>query len=427
MAATAMTADLFNLFVCLEVMGIASYILVASSEKPGAFLASFSYLMISATAMVFFLLGLLGFYRLTGSLSYEGIAEVLNRLPDKGGLEAAASLALIAAAVAIRVAIMPLYGWLPDAHAPGAPCHIRRFVGSADQSPSLCPVPDPDPDAGRTGHRQAYELHRSPGGSGGGRHRPLPERFQTAPWAYHSISQIGYIVAAWGAAVWKGLTTEAGLVLFAAAFLHALYHALFKGLLFLTVGTTTDTVGERDVYKIRGALRELKKAGEKVPLTFLCFLTGALAITAIPPFNGFASKSALSYAFKRDLAGFSSVCSLCGNGGVFYQTFPDLLFPERGRIRRCPSHGKKGKDSDFRIPPAVPGSAGSSVYSRRRCRPGHFPGDYEDTGKGYGKNRPSLSFYNGELFENSRSDGCGSRALPADYNSSGKSPDPYDP
>ncbi|MGM0432025.1 MAG: complex I subunit 5 family protein, partial [Spirochaetota bacterium] len=117
LAATIMTADVFNLFVCLEVLGIASYVLVASTDKPGASLASFSYLMVSAAAMVFFLIGVYGLYRLTGSLSYQGIASGLQGLPEEGGILALVSLALVVSAVAMRVAVMPLYGWLPDAHA----------------------------------------------------------------------------------------------------------------------------------------------------------------------------------------------------------------------------------------------------------------------------------------------------------------------
>ncbi|PKL11167.1 MAG: hypothetical protein CVV52_14850, partial [Spirochaetae bacterium HGW-Spirochaetae-8] len=62
LCATIMTTDLFNLFVCLEIMGITSYVLIPTSRKAGATLASFSYLMVSASAMVFFLLGTYGFY-----------------------------------------------------------------------------------------------------------------------------------------------------------------------------------------------------------------------------------------------------------------------------------------------------------------------------------------------------------------------------
>ncbi|MCD6398255.1 MAG: hypothetical protein J7L71_12030 [Spirochaetaceae bacterium] len=297
LAATAMTADLFNLFVCLEILGITSYVLIASSEKPGAFLASFSYLMISATAMVFFLVGLLGLYRLTGTLSYEGIAAGLKILPGEGGITAIVSLSLIVAAIAMRVAVMPLYGWLPDAHA------LAPHAISAVLSGVLIKTP-------------LFALTRIliilPGGIEAGRLMgyagaatalvgviiALAQKDTKRLLAYHSISQIGYIVSAWGAAVTAGISTPAGLTLMTASFLHAMYHALFKGLLFLTIGTTTDLAGERDVYKLRGAAIILYRGGEKFPVTLLCFLVGALAIMAIPPLNGYASKAALSYAFK---------------------------------------------------------------------------------------------------------------------------------
>ena len=297
MIAAAMTVDLFNLFVCLEVMGIASYILVASSEKTGAFLASFSYLMISATAMVFFLIGLLGFYKLTGSLSYEGISAVLELLPQKGGATATASLSLIVAAVAIRVAIMPLYGWLPDAHAL-APHSISAVLsGVLIKAPlfALTRLLVIMPGGGEVGRLMSYTGALT---ALVGVIIALSQKDTKQLLAYHSISQIGYIVCAWGAAIAAGITTPIGIALFAASFLHALYHALFKGLLFLTVGTTSDITGERNVYKLRGAARSLRNAGEGFPVTFLCYLSAAFAISAIPPFNGYASKAALSYTLK---------------------------------------------------------------------------------------------------------------------------------
>ena len=302
MAAAAMTVDLFNLFVCLEVMGIASYILVASSEKPGAFLASFSYLMISATAMVFFLIGLLGFYKLTGSLSYEGISKALELLPQKGGATATASLSLIVAAVAIRVAIMPLYGWLPDAHAL-APHSISAVLsGVLIKAPlfALTRLLVIMPGGEEVGRLMSYAGAIT---ALAGVIIALSQKDTKQLLAYHSISQIGFIVSAWGAAIAAGITTVAGIALFSASLLHALYHALFKGLLFLTVGTTTDFLGERNVYKIRGAARTLSRGGEGFPVTFLCYLTAAFAITAIPPFNGYASKAAISYALKGSWQG----------------------------------------------------------------------------------------------------------------------------
>ncbi|MBN1242055.1 MAG: hypothetical protein JXA15_05025 [Spirochaetales bacterium] len=303
LAATSMAADLFNLFVCLEVLGMASYVLVTESGKPGAYLASFSYLMVSAAAMVFFLLGVYGLYRLTGALEYGAVARGLSALPDSGGHAALASVAAIAAAIALRTAVMPLYGWLPEAHALAPHAVSAVLSGVLIKTPlfALTRILVLLPGGGETGAIL---------GAAGAIAAPigvviaLSQTDAKRLLAYHSISQIGYVVAAWGAGVAliaadpDGAGASAGAVLVAAAYLHALAHALFKGLLFLSVGTVTDVAAERDVYRLRGAGRALRRAGERLPVTTLAFAVGALSIMAIPPFNGYASKAALSAALK---------------------------------------------------------------------------------------------------------------------------------
>jgi len=291
--AMAMCADIFNLFVCLEIMGIASYILVASSAKPGAFLASFSYLMISASAMVFFLFGVYGFYRLTGSLSYDSIALGLSLLPDNGGHAAVISLALITGAVVIRVAVMPLYGWLPDAHALAPHAVSAVLSGVLIKTPlfALSRVVDILPSGRAAGELMGYAgavtafLAAVISLSQSDVKRLL---------AYSSISHIGYIVCAWGAAVHAGTHTPEGRILMSAAFGHAVFHAAFKGLLFLSVGITADRTGNRDITALRGAVKFLYRNGEKIPVTFPAFCIGFFSICALPPFNGFLSKSSIS-------------------------------------------------------------------------------------------------------------------------------------
>jgi multicomponent Na+:H+ antiporter subunit D len=299
LAATITTVDLFNLFVCLEVMGMASYVLVTSSEKPGAYMAAFSYLMVSAAAMVFFLVGLYGFYRLTGSLSYHGIAAGLANLTDGGGGAAAVSLACIGAAVALRVAVMPLYGWLPDAHALAPHAISAVLSGVLIKTPlfALSRILMTLPGGGAAGQVMGYAGAVT---AIAAVLIALSQQDCKRLLAYHSISQIGYIVAAWGAGISAGASgdTVAAAAFATAAYLHALYHALFKGLLFLSVGTATDAAGIRDVYVLRRAGAALRAAGEPIPLTLFTFIVGAMAITALPPLNGYASKAALSYVLK---------------------------------------------------------------------------------------------------------------------------------
>ncbi len=297
--AAAVTADLFNLFVCLEVFGVASYVLMVLSEKPGAYLASFSYLMVSAAAMVFYLLGVYGLYRLTGTLSYDGVGRALANIPGGGGTAAAFSLTCIAAAALIRTAVMPLGGWLPDAYAAAPHAVSSVLSGVLVKTPlfALGRILLALPGGGNLGSIIGYA----------GALTALTAVFLALCQAdckkllaYHSMSQIGYIAAAWGAGI-RCLSDgdqSAGNALLAAAFLHSLFHAHFKSLLFLAVGTTADATGERNVYAMRNAGAALKRAGDPFRITTLSFTIGAAAIIGLPPLNGFAGKEFLSFVLE---------------------------------------------------------------------------------------------------------------------------------
>jgi multicomponent Na+:H+ antiporter subunit D len=93
---------------------------------------------------------------------------------------------------------------------------------------------------------------------------------------------MGYVVAAFGAAVPLSLTAGVS---------HAVNHALFKSLLFLVVGTAISMTGERDLYKT-------KPIGRAAPLLAVMLVVGALSIAGIPPFNGYTSKALISQAMS---------------------------------------------------------------------------------------------------------------------------------
>jgi multicomponent Na+:H+ antiporter subunit D len=341
-AAIGMTADLFNLFVCLELMGVTAYVLIATGKKANAAYASFSYLMLSSSAMVFFLLGTFGLYNLTGSLRYEAIAMGLETLSGRNQYVAHFSLLLIIVPVLLRVAVMPLSLWLVDAHSK-APHAVSALLSGVllkvplfalirifSLSPFASSLALPISYAGAVTALVGVLL-------------ALSQSDAKQLLAYHSISQIGYIVSAWGLALHAGITTMTGSLLLSASFFHAFSHAQFKALLFLTIGKTTDAAGNRNVYTLRGANQALRNVGERVPLTMLCFLVGALSISALPPFNGFYSKTLVTYTLKGSLhytfltlASVGTVASFIKLSRIFLPSKQPMVLPAVQEKKRFP-------------------------------------------------------------------------------------------
>jgi hydrogenase-4 component B len=114
--------------------------------------------------------------------------------------------------------------------------------------------------------------------------------------AYHSIENIGIILMGLGSALIfraMGHPQLAALALIAAMF-HTLNHAIFKCLLFLGAGSVLHSTGTRNMEKLGGLIRPM-------PVTAFCFLIGAVAISGLPPLNGFVSEW---LTYQSLLAGF---------------------------------------------------------------------------------------------------------------------------
>jgi NADH-quinone oxidoreductase subunit L len=104
--------------------------------------------------------------------------------------------------------------------------------------------------------------------------------------AYSTISQLGYMFLACGAAAYS------------AAIFHLVTHAFFKGLLFLAAGCVIHAMGGQQDMRAMGGLRKA------VPITFWSMSAGVFAISGLPPFSGFFSKDAILYqAFLSPTAG----------------------------------------------------------------------------------------------------------------------------
>jgi NADH-quinone oxidoreductase subunit L len=115
--------------------------------------------------------------------------------------------------------------------------------------------------------------------------------------AYSTISQLGYMAAALGVSAYD------------AAIFHLITHAFFKALLFLAAGSVIIALHhEQDMRKMGGLVLYL-------PVTYLTFMIGALALSAIPPFSGFYSKDAIIESVKLSAipgAGYAYICVLAG-------------------------------------------------------------------------------------------------------------------
>jgi hydrogenase-4 component B len=107
--------------------------------------------------------------------------------------------------------------------------------------------------------------------------------------AYHSVSQMGYIVLGIGVAAYLGYKGAMGL---SGSLYHMINHGLFKALLFMSAGAVYFYTKETNMYRLGGLWK-------KMPWVALLALIGALGITGMPGFNGFASKSILHHAIME--------------------------------------------------------------------------------------------------------------------------------
>jgi multicomponent Na+:H+ antiporter subunit D len=104
--------------------------------------------------------------------------------------------------------------------------------------------------------------------------------------AYHSISQMGYVVMSVGIGmilISQGAKPEIASLAIAGGLFHLVNHAAFKGLLFLNAGAIEYTIGTRD-------LKEMGGLAKAMPITSATSFVASMSISGIPPFNGFFSK-----------------------------------------------------------------------------------------------------------------------------------------
>ncbi|MBN2050771.1 MAG: hypothetical protein JW760_10030 [Spirochaetales bacterium] len=275
------TGDLFTMFVGFEIIALAAYVLIAFEKTPTGLVASFKYLMLSSTGILFFLFGIFLIYRDLGTLS---IAVVRDALAEAGGIRNTRiihlALASLCVGIGVRTAFIPFHTWLPEAHA-YAPHPVSALLSGVLIKISYFAMVRL---LLQFGGAYLFDLLLWIGAVTAlvAVISALAQSDAKRLLAYHSISQMGYILAVFSAGSAVALT---------ASFAHALNHALFKTLLFLTVGTAVERGGDRNLYR-------LKPGGRQTPLFAAAYMIGALSISGIPPFNGYVSKNLITLGMK---------------------------------------------------------------------------------------------------------------------------------
>ena len=283
MNGVVLAGDLFNLYVFLEVAAVASYALVAFGTERDELEASFKYLVLGSVASAFVLLGVAICYNLTGTLNMAAIAAALPTGAGRTAVLLATGFFLMG--FGLKAAMVPFHAWLPDAH-PAAPAPISAMLSGvlikALGIYCICRV-------------VFSVLGVSPPVAGiliamGALSMTIGVLLAVGQWdfkrllAYHSISQMGYVMLAVGVAaeVAGRSYAIATLALFGGLF-HLINHAAFKSLLFLCSGATEYGTGTR-------LLKRLGGLSQRMPVTSACCRVAALSISGVPPFNGFWSK-----------------------------------------------------------------------------------------------------------------------------------------
>ena len=302
MNGVVITGDMFNLFVFLEIASVASYALVAFGTERHELEAAFKYTVMSTVGSLFILLGIVFLYSYTSTLN---MADMANVLAQKGMSNIVIMVSvLFIMGFGLKAALVPFHAWLPDAH-PSAPAPISAMLSGVLIKSlgvyTLCRV-----FYNIIGINSSLSLILMVLGT---LSMVIGVFLAIGQWdfkrllAYHSISQIGYVILG------IGLGTPLGMI---GGLFHLFNHSVFKSLLFLNSGAVEYATGTRDLQKMGGLMT-------KMPITGTTSLVASMSIAGIPPFNGFWSKliiiiacvqaNRLGYAFWAVLASILTLAS----------------------------------------------------------------------------------------------------------------------
>lgn len=292
--------DLVWFIVFWELMTLSAFFLISfERENPIARKAALKYLMISYSGSGFLIAALITLAFMGGSTSFTALQAIAREVQSSPHTFYMIVTFLIVG-LGVKAALVPMHVWLPDAHSE-APSNISAllsgvmvkmaiygflrfltllsstFVKSSAQTSAL----------GVVGGLVVATL-----GTLSlivGSFMALKQLDIKRLMAYSTIAHIGYICLGIGAGITLLSFNTAqelnvvGVYAIGAGVFHTLNHAIFKSLLFMVAGCVIYATSTRDLKVLGGLAR-------RMPLTFIAALIASLAISGVPPLNGFVSK-----------------------------------------------------------------------------------------------------------------------------------------
>ena len=265
--------DLFNLFVFLEIAGVASYALVAFGTERHELEAAFKYAVMGTVGSLFILLGIVFLYSVTSTLNMADMNLMLADQRDQNLILMVSVLFLMG--FGLKAALVPFHAWLPDAH-PSAPAPISAMLSGVLIKTlgvyALCRIFYNV--IGFTPTLSSILMFLGTLSMVIGALLAIGQPDLKRLLAYSSISQVGYVFLG------IGLGTPLGIL---GGVFHLFNHSVFKSLLFLNSGAVEYATGTRDLQAMGGL-------GHKMPVTQATNFVASMSIAGIPPFSGFWSK-----------------------------------------------------------------------------------------------------------------------------------------
>ncbi|MEW6188772.1 MAG: proton-conducting transporter membrane subunit, partial [Actinomycetota bacterium] len=308
-----LTKDFFSLFLFFELLAVFSYVLVVHEETEEAMAAGRLYLYMSVIGGLLLLGGIIILAAKVGKIDIAPMAALMKKtMPSY--LRYLVAIMMIAG-FGSKAGIFFLHVWLPEAH-PIAPTPASALLSGLMIKAGAYGILRTvntlfAPVARAAAHSSTHASHATQAAQAahGAGWTMLTSLGYGLIWigvitmffgvvnallspnckrmlAYHSVSQMGYIVMGLGCAAYLGTDGAMGL---AGGLYHIVNHALFKAGLFLAIGAVYFRTRELDMYKLGGMWRNM-------PFTALACFIAVCGISGIPLFNGFASKTILHHA-----------------------------------------------------------------------------------------------------------------------------------